>query len=314
VDGVLLHHAAVAAYELGLYGCLAAGPLPTAELAARLSLAPRVVEMLGGAAESFGLLVRSDGSLSLTPAGRDALLGPDGGPSPLMGFGAGLLRSAYTYGALLEALRSDGPRERPFEGGFFGASLSEFAEAMHEHSVEVARRWPEVVGLGGHRRLLDVGGGSGTHAIAAVRAAAHLSAVVLEKADMAGPALARVAKEGLERRIEVVAGEGEWPEADLHLLSDVLHDWREADVRRLLARSRDALAPGGRLVVLEVALRPGRPECAAVVASGLSMLLLTGGQQYSGEELEGFLRSGGSGDVETGEGVAPGCATLGTWP
>ncbi|MBL8114131.1 MAG: hypothetical protein JNK60_14720, partial [Acidobacteria bacterium] len=88
VDGVLLHHAAIAAHEFGLYGALAAAPLTRGAAATLLGLSERVVAHLVGAAEAFGLVSSDGGVLSLTPVGRAFTIGPDGGPSAFLEFGS----------------------------------------------------------------------------------------------------------------------------------------------------------------------------------------------------------------------------------
>ncbi len=317
VDGVLLHHATLAAHEIGLFSALAAGPLAIEELAARLDLSERVVRLLAGAAGSFGVTTRLDERVALTPAGRAAVLRENGEPSALFGLGVHLVRERYGYERLLSAVREDGERSNPFAGDWFGIEPESFAGMMDEHALPVATRWPDVVDVSGHRRLLDVGGAHGTHAVAAVRSAPDLKAVILELPALAGSAWLAVQRTGLADRVDVVAGDmwrSPWPDADLHLLADVLHDWRPDEARRLVARSFEALPPGGRLVALEMPLASDRTGPAEVVASGLAMLLLTGGQQYSVAELESFLLEAGFVDVTTRPVVGPWQATVGRKP
>ncbi|MBL8112231.1 MAG: hypothetical protein JNK60_05065 [Acidobacteria bacterium] len=167
---------------------------------------------------------------------------------------------------------------------------------MHEHALPVAPLWPALVNLNAHRVLLDVGGGSGTHSVAAVESAPGLSAVILEVHSMARCAERAVAERGLKERIRVVAGDmfhGDWPEADLHLLADVLHDWRPETARGLVRKSFAALPPGGRLALLEMPLAEGDGPLPEVLASSLAMLLTVGGQQYTLAELKGFLSGAG---------------------
>ncbi len=95
--------------------------------------------------------------------------------------------------------------------------------------------------------------------------AAHFPQIqgdVLEKPPVDRIAARAIAGRGLSSRIGVVAGDmlaGPLPGGyDVHLFSNVLHDWDEIVVRRLLRASSDALAPGGMIVVHDAFLERGR--------------------------------------------------------
>jgi hypothetical protein len=64
--------------------------------------------------------------------------------------------------------------------------------------------------------------------------------------------------------------------ADLYLLSRVIHDWDDEKAVAVLKVVRKAIAPHGRLVLLETMLRPVESTVYPVL-SDLNMLLLTGG-------------------------------------
>jgi hypothetical protein len=80
--------------------------------------------------------------------------------------------------------------------------------------------------------------------------------------------------------------------ADVHLMKFVLHDWNDAESIRILKRSREALAPGGKLVVIEMVVPEGiRPEMVHLM--DLNMLVMTGGVERTESEFRSlFERSG----------------------
>src|SRR5690606_3471891 len=101
----------------------------------------------------------------LTDAGRAGFL--DRSP---VGYGAylDLLRAASamtTLDGVREALRSGEPQSHRI-GPLDGTRTELLTRAMHHRGRLAAARWPELVDLGTARTLLDVGGGSGVHAIA----------------------------------------------------------------------------------------------------------------------------------------------------
>jgi SAM-dependent methyltransferase len=40
--------------------------------------------------------------------------------------------------------------------------------------------------------------------------------------------------------------------ADVYILSHVLHDWSDAEALKILRNCREAIAPGGRLLIVEM--------------------------------------------------------------
>jgi ubiquinone/menaquinone biosynthesis C-methylase UbiE len=118
----------------------------------------------------------------------------------------------------------------------------------------------------GASTLLDVGGGDGTIAIAAVRASladdsnAPISATVFNLPASAALARENIASQDLADSVSVVEGNfltDELPRGpddqgfDRVLFSRVLTDWTPSVCRTLFEKARRALAPGGRLVINE---------------------------------------------------------------
>ena len=81
----------------------------------------------------------------------------------------------YSFESLRRAVLTDAPQ---FYGGddVFTSQgnradrVRTYTRAMHGTSMAAALAWPERVDLSGHRLMLDIGGGSGAHAIGAAQA------------------------------------------------------------------------------------------------------------------------------------------------
>jgi predicted O-methyltransferase YrrM len=148
--------------------------------------------------------------------------------------------------------------------------------------------------------VLDIGGGSGVYARILKEHSPGLTVAVLEKSP-----IDKVARDYLDsteagRHVEVSSGDmfAAIPEGfDLHLYSNVLHDWGQARVRELLARSRDSLNAGGRIAVHDAFVN--RDKCGPLDVAEYSVLLmvLSEGQCYSVGEMETFLVDAGFRDV-----------------
>jgi trans-aconitate methyltransferase len=173
---------------------------------------------------------------------------------------------------------------------------------MHDRGRLTAARWPDLVDLGGARTLLDLGGGSGVHALAALRRWPELRAVVLDLPSVCPLATAAATGAGLADRFAAVAGDYEdlgdpLPAADVHLWSEVLHNRDPDRCRALLQRSHDELAPGGVVLVLEMVLDDDSGPLA-VAAASVNMLLWTrGGRQHRRTDLLGWLGEAGFVDL-----------------
>jgi hypothetical protein len=83
---------------------------------------------------------------------------------------------------------------------------------------------------------------------------------------------------------------------DVYVLKSILHDWRDADGRRILRRCRAAMPPGARLVVVE-RLLPERLRATdadrAMARADLNMLVGPGGLERPLSGYVSLLHSAG---------------------
>ncbi len=145
--------------------------------------------------------------------------------------------------------------------------------------------------------LLDVAGGSGIYACAIVAKHPHLKATVFEKPPVDQVARRAIAQRGMGGRVAVQAGDllaGELPGGcDLHLVSNVLHDWDEPVVKRILAKSFRALKPGGMLVVHDAHLNETKSGPLPVAKYSALLMHSTEGKCYSLSEMRSYLAEAG---------------------
>ena len=134
--------------------------------------------------------------------------------------------TSAAWGALSEAL-AKGPSKEIF-------ALDDELQAVASAGVEAilagpAAALPEAVDFSRHRRLLDVGGGTGSWSIAVARAYPHLAATIVELPTVAEIARRRIAEAGLASRVVVVTGDAMTgalpPGHDAFLLANLAHYW-----------------------------------------------------------------------------------------
>ncbi len=145
----------------------------------------------------------------------------------------------------------------------------------------------------GRERLLDIAGGSGIYACAIVAKHPHLRATVFEKPPVDAVARRAIEKRGFTDLVSVVAGDifaTELPGGfDLHLISNVLHDWDEPVAKQILAKSARALKPGGLLVLHDAHINETKTGPLPVAKYSALLMHSTEGKCYSLAEMRGYL-------------------------
>ena len=138
--------------------------------------------------------------------------------------------------------------------------------------------------------ISDIGGGHG-----------HLLAAVLDHAPRAHgilfdlPHVVAGAASVRSLRLEIAAGDffvDTPPAADLYLLMDLLHDWRDDDAARILGSVRRGAPAHARVLIIET-LVPESPGPHFGKTLDIIMLAVTGGRERTRAEYEALLdRSG----------------------
>jgi predicted O-methyltransferase YrrM len=123
-----------------------------------------------------------------------------------------------------------------------------------------------------------------------------LKGAVLDRAEAQAGAIAMFAEAGVSDRAEFVAGDffATVPEGyDMQVLTAVLHDWSDDDAVRILENCAAALAPGGRIVVVDNELRPGARNSFAQSTDALMLAFTPGGRERTAEEFGVLWRRAG---------------------
>lgn len=149
--------------------------------------------------------------------------------------------------------------------------------------------------------LIDVGGGSrGTLLAAILRAHPRGQAVLFDLPHVVeglGPVLEAA---GVVARCRLVGGDffkSVPAGGDLYLLKQVIHDWDDARAVAILSRCREAMASGGRVLLVETVL-PERldpsPTSQWQAMLDLMMLVTTpGGRERTAEQFRALLSEAG---------------------
>jgi SAM-dependent methyltransferase len=168
-----------------------------------------------------------------------------------------------------------------------------FTKAMHGFTSGIAQEVARVVDASTAKLAVDIGGASGTLVHSLLLANAQLHGVVLDLSDVVPSAKAAAAELGLAERSKALAGDffTSVP-ADIYLLKHILHNWNDAEAVRILQGCRDAMRPGGRVIVIERLLGEiGEPGVAPL--TDLNMMVLLTGRERTLAEYCGLLKDAG---------------------
>jgi SAM-dependent methyltransferase len=301
--GIHISRAVYVAAELGIADRLASGPASSAELAAAtqthersLYRVLRLLASLGVLTEreppTFGLTLLGDRLRTDVPASMRSwarLVEAVGGVrafEPILHTvrtGEPGVDTAYGMG-LFEFLE-----RHPAHAASFDAAMSERTSAF---APSVAAAWDFTQA----RDVADIGGGRGTLLAAILRAHGHLRGILMEAPAVAARAGAVLQAAGVADRCQVVAGDffaGVPAGADCYLLANVLHDWHDARATAILARCREAVSPGGRVLIIERLIPEDPARAVPALLSDINMLVITGGMERTTAEYGELLVAAG---------------------
>ena len=287
------------AVELDVFTPLAGRTMTAADVAAALGTDPRATTVLLDALAALGLLDKEAGAFRCPAATADLLARDAGGSvAPMLMHSVALWRR---WSALTEVVRSGAPAPAP-EPEQRERDREAFIAAMHAVAAPMAAAVVAAVGPGGATRFLDVGGASGTYTQAFLAASPSLRATLFDLPPVIEIARRRLRSAGVADRVTFVAGDfyrdALPPGHDLALLSAIIHQNSAEQNVALFCKVRQALRPGGRLIVRDHVMSPDhtRPLRGALFA--VNMLVGTaGGGTYSFAEIRGGLEAAGFTEV-----------------
>lgn len=292
------------AAKLGIAEQLARGPRTPEALAKKVGADAGALRRVLRALASIGIFAETArGTFKLTPLA--ATLREDA-PSSLKNF-ALMIVEGYNWSAwqeLLDGVKTgllpfprvhgqpifDYLRDHPEDDRIFSASM---ASISGPENAAVAR----ALDFGRFRTLVDVGGAHG-HLLATILGRhRRLRGILYDQPQVVAnaPASRFITAKAVAGRISVEGGNffNAVPQgADAYIMKYIMHDWTDDQCARILGHCRRAMAPGGRVLVVEHVIRPGNaPDWGKML--DINMLVLTGGRERTKDEFAAlFARAG----------------------
>jgi hypothetical protein len=296
---------ATALLHFDLFSWLAAHPMASpSAIAGEFGWAARPTDVLLTLCRASGLLTTGgDGGQALTLMAQEHLtkdsphfLGPYYAP----------IRDTPIVQGFLKVLTTGKPanwQAKPDQSDWHTSMLDplfarSFTDLMNCRGITFGQHLARALTplLANRTHLLDVAGGSGIYSAAIAAAHPHLTATVLEQEPVDAITRDEIARHCLTDRVKVASGDMfavRWPEADVILFSNVLHDWDIPEMDLLLEKAADTLPAGGLLVIHDAFINGTKSGPLPVAEYSALLMNITQGKCYSAAEYASRLRQCG---------------------
>jgi SAM-dependent methyltransferase len=287
------------AAELDVFTLLDGEPLAAVQLAQRIGSDPRATDRLLSVLVTLDLLEKHEGVFSLSAGGKLLPSKSPGTVLPAVLHYAGLWEA---WGQLTTVVKEGRPvRRKGFE--MDDATRRAFIGAMDAAGRDLSLKIAGAFDAAAFKRLLDIGGASGTYTIAFLRKNTGMTAVLFDLPPVIAIAREKVEAEGLADRIVLMPGDYNKDPlpagCDLSLLSAVIHQNSPSQNLDLFQKIHDVLDPGGVLIIRDFIMDSNRtiPKKGALFA--LNMLINTAaGDTYAFDEITESLKRASFIDIE----------------
>jgi SAM-dependent methyltransferase len=300
IVGSWVTQAIYVAAEIGIADFLAAGPRTADELARETGAhSASLYRMLRALASVDVFRADDDGRFSLTPLGKLLSSDAPGSKRSLARMaGAEIYRS---WGGLMFSVETGSAAfDNVFGKPFFHYMNANpdrwriYNDAMTEIHDSETIPVLDAYDFSTFRTVVDIGGGNGLALAAILRRHPDIRGVLFDL-----PSVTERAEKVLEGcvesdRVRFVGGDffNSVPHSgDAYLLRHVIHDWDDEEAVSILRNCRDAMQPGGRVLVVETVVPPGNEPCFGKWLD--LMMLVVGGRERTKEEYAALFSAAG---------------------
>jgi SAM-dependent methyltransferase len=286
----------LSAAELDFFTLLDERPLTSAELAQRLKADARAVTRILDCLVIFELLIKKNGRYALT---EQSAFFSSRHPESVLPMLLHMNNMWDNWMQLTETIREgkNHPLKSLLDAKDEGVTKA-FIGAMHVIGRGLSREIALSYDLSHFKRLLDMGGGSGTYTIAFLERNQNMTAVIFDLPGVIPLAVERLKDAGYLEKVSLVAGDfykDELPPGcDLVLLSAIIHQNSPQENLTLFKKIFRALEPGGALLIRDHVMDESRTRPPAGALFAINMLVATaGGDTYTFKEIKDTLEQAG---------------------
>jgi SAM-dependent methyltransferase len=212
-----------------------------------------------------------------------------------------------SYSAVKSTLHSLQTGKPAFDAAFGESFFSHLSHNPRQGAAfnrlmakDVSRRADRIASAYDFKRaksIVDIGGGTGTLLKAILSKSSGATGTIFDTPDVVAQARLDAVEDGCADRMEFIGGDlfrDDLPSgADIYLMSNIIHDWDDAQSKIILQKCRKAVGDHGVLLMFEEIV-PGKVSSAPqTIANDYTMLLLTGGRQRTRGEFRDLLAATG---------------------
>lgn len=301
--------ALLSAVELDVFTILAEGSQHLDSLVGRVGIHERGARDFFDALVALGLLYRDEKDRYGNSADCDRYLDRRK-PSYLGELLTHLNARHYqNWGSLTRALRTGAPQSKELGLGSYRALYDDrptqeiFLNGMTAGSLLAAQALAKEFPWRDYRTIIDIGTAQGCLPVEIVYVHPHLTGGGFDLPAIEPTFMSYIRKHGLSDRLQFYPGNffsDPLPEADVHVMGRILHNWDLPTKTMLLANAHQALPVGGALIVYDPLIDDGRRVQAHALLSSLNMLIETaGGFEYTAAQCREWMRHVGFRDIRT---------------
>ena len=192
-------------------------------------------------------------------------------------------------------------RDHPEDNEAFNRGLAEI-RADEQAAIAAAYDWAGV------KSVVDVGAGAGALLASIVAGNPGIHGILFDRSDVLPDAEQLLERRGVRQRCELVGGNFFEPievKGDVWILSQVLHDWPDAECRTILKRCRERMGSGDRLLAVEMVPVPSQPDVGIALLDITMMMFFGEARQRTEAEYNQLFSATGFGPARAiGTGTA----------
>lgn len=299
LTGGWITQAIYVASELGIADLLAEGPQTADELAQCTKTHSGALYRVLRALASVGIFNQdADDRFSLTPPAEYLL---SDRPDSLRSFGIMMGSELYqSWGNLLYSVQTGEQGFQERYGVPFFQYMTEHPErhsiydgAMMIHGIAETEPMLDAYDFSAFRTVVDVGGGQGRMLAAILNRNPTVEGVLFDLPAVAERSRDIISRLDLSERCRIIGGDffREVPSADAYVMRHIIHDWDDKDAVSILRNCRDAMNPGGRILVVETVIPPLNEPCFGKWLD--LMMLIVGGRERTEEQYRRLFQQAG---------------------
>jgi 2-polyprenyl-3-methyl-5-hydroxy-6-metoxy-1,4-benzoquinol methylase len=293
-----------AGIELKVFSAIAGGATTPEALAPVCGASEKGLRVLCDCLVVIGFLTKGASGYALTESSQIFLV--EGSPAYLGGMAGFLFNPFIEKGqtSVTEAVRKGGTT-LPAEGTVSDDNQVwvDFAKGMAPLTAPSAGLIAQLLAGSGPLKVLDVAAGHGMFGITMAKANPAAEIYALDWKNVLAVAHEFAVKFGVQEQWHAIEGSAFDAELgsgyDVVLVTNFIHHFDEPTNVMLLKRFREAMKPGGKMAVLEMAVNEDRVSPPGAAMFAMTMLTTTAvGDAFSLNEIEGMCAAAGFHGVE----------------